>query len=86
MALQLLPTEQEALKQTDAGLKGLSREVGRESPLRRAWTVHGGRQLLMVLTSGAGPWPSSMFPTRNRICSQSRKFKELKLGDRKSVV
>lgn len=34
----------------------------------------------MVLMSGAGPWPTSMFPTRNCICSQSRKCKELKLG------
>lgn len=33
----------------------------------------------MALMSGTGPW-SSVFPTRNGIDSQSRKFKELKLG------
>lgn len=30
--------------------------------------------------SGAGPWPSSMFPIRNCTSSQSRTCKELKLG------
>lgn len=34
----------------------------------------------MVLMSGAGPWPSSMFPIRNRTSSQSSTCKELKLG------
>lgn len=48
----LLSTEQEAPKQTYAGLEGLSKEVARESPLRSTWTVQGGEAAI----DGADVW------------------------------
>lgn len=46
------PSYRAGSSKTDAGLKGLSKEVGRESSLRKTWTVQGGEAAI----DGADIW------------------------------